>query len=216
MIKALIFDLDGTLIHTTPEYRYLIVRATLQKLNAKDVPNSAIDKFWWGPYRNNIIKTQLNIKPEDFWPTLQTTADLALRKLHIKAYDDVHILRNLRSQGLKTAIVSGAPKDAVECELELINDKFDAIITGNHVHPNHKPDPLGLHLCVQELQIKPSEAMYIGNADEDILMAENAGMQSIIVDRKEHTLELQPKVLINSLTELCRIVGVQINQYQKQ
>ena len=44
--KAVIFDLDGTLVHTMPEYRYKIVGQTVRDLGAKS-SHHLIDKFWF-------------------------------------------------------------------------------------------------------------------------------------------------------------------------
>ena len=61
--KATIFDLDGTLVHTTQEYRNRICRQTLAALGVR-VQIEQIDRFWFGTDRDRIIT---NIYNKHFW-----------------------------------------------------------------------------------------------------------------------------------------------------
>ncbi len=64
--RAVLFDLDGTLVHTAPEHRYKLVGQTLKKLGV-NVPSSSIDKFWFEGRRNTVIKEHFGLEPDLFW-----------------------------------------------------------------------------------------------------------------------------------------------------
>jgi len=57
----LVFDLDGTLVHTTPEYRYFIVPKVLEKMgkDTAKISLGEIDKFWFGGKGIKLLKAAL-------------------------------------------------------------------------------------------------------------------------------------------------------------
>jgi len=74
-----------------------------------------------------------------------------------------------------------------------------------------KPDPRIFHLALEELGLKPEDAVYLGDAEEDIIGARAAGIQPVLIQRE--TTAKPPDILkreytrndvvtINSLPEL--------------
>lgn len=209
MINTILFDLDGTLVYTKFAGMLKIIRAVLTKLNCPDVPDDVIKKLWFGPYRSATLQNEMHTNPKQFWEVYDEVHTAQLTKENAVPYDDVGIIKTLRVQGLKIAIVSGARPNVAECEINLLGkENFDCVVLAQPAHGSHpKPDPHCIHLCLEKLNIKPEQAVYVGNADEDILTARNAGVLDIIIDRNECPIELEPTVNITSLHELPDVIS---------
>ncbi len=208
--RAVLFDLDGTLVHTAPEHRYQLVGQTLKDLGRVGIPNSDIDKFWFRGQRNTIIRQNFGLEPELFWKTYMEHDTVELRRQFTKPYSDVGFIRELRQRGYKIGIVTGAPGYIAELEIGMLGDKnFDAIILAqmsNGLKP--KPHPQGLEKCLKLLGVDKTEAIYVGNADEDVLGAQNAHVFDVLLSRGECEFpDLTPSLRINSLYELRPLLG---------
>jgi len=208
--KAVIFDLDGTLVCTLPEYRYRIVGKTLADLGATATPHD-IDRFWFESRRNELIRTLFGVDPGAFWNIFRMYDAPELRKQFTRPYDDVSFLPELRRHGCKTGIVTGSPVSIASLEIEMLGkDLFDAIViaqASNGIQP--KPHPHGLEECLNLLAVEHDRALYIGNADEDILTARNAHVFDVFLARGEHEFpDVTPSLRIRSLFELRDILGI--------
>lgn len=206
--KAVIFDLDGTLVHTTPEYRYKIVGQTLKDLGTKS-SDHYIDRFWFEARRDEIIKNHFKLEPELFWQTYRKYDTPELREQFTRLYDDIDFIKELKRKGYKIGIVTGSPMPIAFLEIKMLGEEnFDEIvITHSSSGIKHKPHPHGLLECLNKLGIKKEEAIYVGNADEDVITAKNAQVFDVLLKRGEHTfLEINPSLTILSLYELRKLL----------
>jgi len=205
-IKAAIFDLDGTLVHASPEYRYLVVGNTLRtfgKLSSK----SLIDDFWFRAEteRARVIQKEWGLDPEtEFWPSFHSFDSISLRKEHTKPYEDVGILSEIKDLGLKTGVVTSAPERIIKLEIGMLNYSFDSIIRAQLANGvAQKPHPQGIEKCLAELAVGKNEAFYVGNSPEDMEMATNARVRGIFIDRGEYDFgKVDSSLTINSLYAL--------------
>lgn len=202
--KAIIFDVDGTLVYTPPEYRYKLVGEVLKEFGIT-ASEKSIDRFWFEGDRDNIIKTCFSLEPEIFWEVLKKQELSELRRQSTKVYDDVGFISELRQRGYKTGIVTGAPPYVVAINLDFVGkSNFDAVVLAsgsNGIKP--KPHPQGLEICLSLLGVQRNEAVYIGNADEDIRAAKNAQVFDILLLRGEHKFpDINPSLTVHSLYDL--------------
>lgn len=200
--KAIIFDLDGTLVHTRPEYRYLVLGRVMKELKV-NASKEDIDKLWFGTNRNKIVKERFDVEAGLFWEEYRKKDTEDLRKNFIEKYEDVGFLKKLKKEGYKIGVVTGAPEHIVKLEMELLKVNFDAVVIANPengVRP--KPDPHGLKKCLELLEVDSGKAVFVGNAEEDILAAKEAGVLDVFIDRKEHDLEVEASIKIESLPDL--------------
>ena len=208
--EAVVFDLDGTLVHTTPEYRYKIVGQTLRDLGATS-SNHNIDRFWFEARRDVIIQEHFGLEPKQFWETYRKHDTTELRRQFTKLYDDVDFIKELRQNGYNTGIVTGAPIHIASLEIGMLGEgDFDSIIIAqisNGIKP--KPHPHGLEACLEVLEVNTSRAIYVGNADEDVATAKNAQVYDVLLVRGEHDFpEVKPSLRIHSLYELRQLLGL--------
>ena len=103
-------------------------------------------------------------------------------------YGDVNIVGQIKEKGIKIGIVTGAPSHIMDLEIGMLGEEnFDAVVSAHTINGiTPKPHPHGLEECLNLLDISKDKAMYVGNADEDILTARNAGVFDVLIDRKEH------------------------------
>jgi len=205
--KAVIFDLDGTLVGTDSECRKIIVGKTLRELGIASYDSTHVDRFWFGAKREEIIRECFGVEAELFWKAYRPHDTIDLRKKFTNPYKDIDFIQELRRKGIKVGIVTGAPPHVAEHEISLIGEgNFDSIVIASALGGKKpKPHPEGILECLAELGVSKEDAVYIGNAEEDVITADNAGIPCIIVDRKEHKLEFKeakPLCVISSLYEL--------------
>ena len=203
--KAVIFDLEGTLIQTTFECISKIVSRTFHDFGVK-VSDGDIRNFWFSHKREELVKKILKIEdPDIFWKVYRKYDVLDLRRQHTNAYSDADFISELRQKGLKTGIVTGSPRYTISLAAEIFGEgSFDAVIR-THISEGikEKPDPHGILECLKTLGISNKEAIFVGNGDEDILAARAAGVFDVLIDRGEHDLINEtPSLTIKSLYEL--------------
>ena len=206
--KAVLLDLDGTLVHTSPEYRYTIVGETLTGLGIKTT-NDLIDKFWFETSRDKIIRQDFGLNPEIFWAKYRERDHTELRRKLTWPYNDIDFVKELKRIGCKTGIVTGAPPHIASLEISMIGEEnFDCVVIASEsrgIRP--KPDAHGIEEALRFLNTQNNEAMYIGNAEEDILAARNANVLDILLIRGEYKLpEIKPSLKIHSLYDLREIL----------
>jgi pyrophosphatase PpaX len=95
--------------------------------------------------------------------------------------------------------------------LDLFNlAPFFEIIVTMEDSPRHKPAPDPLLVAAQKLGIAPNEAIYVGDADVDMLAAYAAGMSRIWVKWGVGTLgdlqEAMPDFIVDSMDEVVSLV----------
>lgn len=208
--EAVVFDLDGTLVHTTPQYRYRVVGQTLSDLGVTASHNS-IDRFWFEARRDAIIREHFGLEPQQFWETYRKHDTTELRTQFTKLYEDVDFIKELRQNGYKTGIVTGAPMHIASLEIGMLGKEyFDGIVIAhisNGIEP--KPHPQGLEFCLKLLGVDKSKAIFVGNADEDLMTARRAQVYDVLLVRGEHEFQdINPSLRIHSLYELRPLLGL--------
>lgn len=88
----------------------------------------------------------------------------------------VELLRGLKDRGVKSAIVSTKRGDTIEHIMARhgVLDCLEFIIGSEHVK-RHKPDPQGLLLAMERLELAPEELLFCGDTVLDAGAARSAG-----------------------------------------
>lgn len=119
------------------------------------------------------------------------------------------VLDVLQAKGLLLGIVSNFPKTLPDlCRKVEITDYFDFIVTSEEVGIS-KPDPRIFHIALARAQVKPYEAVYVGDHPFDILCAKKVPMPIIWFNQDNDPLPdgftFYPDLQISTLLELIEI-----------
>lgn len=117
-------------------------------------------------------------------------------------------VRELRAAGFKTAIVTNGYSwqfRELDKQFGLNAVDFVATIDASGLRMKPKPAPDLLRLAVRELGVKPSEALYVGDAWVDVSAGKRAGVNTVLLAHARNA-DLKAK-RIRSLGELKKIVS---------
>jgi len=123
----------------------------------------------------------------------------------------VESIEGFRAEGYKLAVATGKARRGLNRVLKAHDwlDYFD--ITRAADETASKPDPLMLHEILQHCGVHPKRALMVGDSSFDLLMARNAGMDSVAVGYGAQTLdslrEFEPRLAIESFPELRAWLG---------
>ena len=115
-------------------------------------------------------------------------------------------LEAFREQGYRLAVATGKARRGLDRVLGAHGweDFFD--ITRAADETASKPDPLMLNQILAHCDVRPDQALMVGDASFDLLMARNAGIDSVAVgygaQSMERLLTFEPRLAIGSFPEL--------------
>ena len=183
-LKAVIFDLDGTLLYTLDD----LTESTNYALNQFGFPTRTKDeiKNFVGNGVEKLIERAIPNGLQN--PKYQECLDTF--KIHYsdtmynqtKPFDGIiDVLTKLKKEHYKLAVVSNKFDTAVK---ELCNKYFNGLIdiaVGQKQDIEPKPSPDSVNEVISILGLKPSECIYVGDSEVDIQTAKNAGIDCISV-----------------------------------
>lgn len=184
-IKAVIWDLDGTLLNTLDD----LAASTNAALEANGLPARTTDEVrqFVG---NGVRKLIERAVPElgDKHPAFQAVYDAFVAhygehsKDHTAPYAGIiEVLDTLAAKGVKLAIVSNKIDFAVKA---LSRDYFGARMlsaVGDDPSRRKKPAPDSVLEAMRQMDVSAEESVYVGDSDVDVITARNAGIPCIAV-----------------------------------
>ncbi len=211
-VRALIFDLDGTLIDSQ---RDLIrsVNAMLEEMGREQLHEDTISAYI-GHGAPQLIGQALgqNASEEERRRALQFF--LGYYEDHKMdstcAYPGVpEALEELASYPM--AILTNKPVRISRRILEALGlAKYFRAVYGGNSFETKKPDPLGAQTILREFGTSPAEALLIGDSEVDVQTARNAGTLAATVnygfgahDRGAHPAD----IYLDRLTDLVPLLG---------
>lgn len=211
MKKAVIFDLDGTLLNTLDD----LADSTNYALSKFGYPTRTIDEVrqFVG---NGVAKLIERAIPEgknnpNFEKCLSIFKENYAQNMYNKTapYNGIiEMLSNLKSKGIKIAVVSNKFDLAVK---ELCKKYFEGFIdfaAGENEAQGikKKPAPDTVISVLNEFNFASEDAVYVGDSDVDIMTAKNSKMPCISVTwgfrDEKFLLENGATILINAPSEI--------------
>ena len=182
-IGAVIFDLDGTLLDTLADIAYSI-NSTLERHGLPVHPVDSFRRMVGSGFRNTVEMAVAGGPFEDHIDALASEASRAYADDPVsrtRFYDGIEqLLDALRNQGIPFAVLSNKPDYLVQIlAREFFAGHGFTHICGHRDGLPRKPDPTtALHLA-GVLGCDPSEVLFLGDTDIDMMTARNAGMKAI-------------------------------------
>ena len=207
--ELVIFDLDGTILDTLDD----LADSMNYALAKYGYPTRTVDEIRSFVGNGLLMLTRRAIAPETDETVIQTV--LAEQKAYYKEhcadktkpYDGViELLEELKAAGYKLAVVSNKADYAVQILCEQYFPEIFHLTVGEKEGVRRKPAPDAVYAVLKELQVEKAKAVYVGDSEVDIRTAENAQMQTVLVDwgfRDMHFLkEKGAKILVHTIEEL--------------
>jgi len=215
--KLLIFDWDGTLADSIGR----IVTAMQVAAQRSGRPERDVHAV------KGIIGLGLPEAILTLYPDMTAEQVIAFRQ----HYADVYIamdaepsplfagvresLEAFRAQGYRLAVATGKARRGLDRVLKAHGWEAFFDITRAADETASKPDPLMLNQILAYCDVRPDQALMVGDASFDLLMARNAGIDSVAVGYGAQTMErlltFEPRLAINSFPELRTWLDRQVN-----
>lgn len=185
MVKAVIFDMDGTVADTLRS----IAGFGNAALEAHGFPalETELYRQLVGNGADVLIRRMLQSTgmphTEDTVQAVRNTYDALYEadpmKLVAPYPGIVEMLKEIREYGIKTAILSNKP-DNMTCFIAdaLFPGLFD-IVHGQRSGIPKKPDPTSVRMLCEELGVTPEECLYVGDSGVDMQTGHNGGIVSV-------------------------------------
>ncbi|MGQ9511471.1 MAG: HAD family hydrolase [Thermaceae bacterium] len=194
-MKALLFDLDGTLADTDPLH-LLAWREALRPYGIE-----VDEAFYYGRISGRlnpeIIRDLLPHLPEGEAQALIQRKEALFRGLAPRLKPLPGLLDLLEEAGRKslpTALVTNAPRENVEHILNALGLRFPVVVLAEEVGRG-KPDPLPYLEALHRLGVNPGEALAFEDSESGVKAAVGAGIPTLGVNAKRPDRLLQAGAL---------------------
>lgn len=215
MIKAVIFDLDGTLANTLADLTDG-VNLALEKYGYPKRTIEEVCEFVGNGILNLLDRASSHKTDEEGLLKLRDEfyayyGDHYCYKT--TAYDGVaELVDAVRARGLLTAVVTNKDDEVAKTIVKnLLGERFN-IVRGKQDGCPAKPDPTSTLAVMSELGVKPDECVFLGDSGVDIMTGINSGAVSVGETwgfRDEaHLIEHGAKHIIHHPSELLGIIDL--------
>lgn len=208
MVKAVLFDLDGTIVNSLP-----LIEDTFNKVFNEMNLDSDIKKV------RGLIGLPLKEIVGNFVEEDRISEFQELYQRHYRQNHDNHIelfpgileiLEKIEARYF-LGIVTSKSRAGTEQTLEKlqIKEKFKAVVTAHDVE-RHKPLPDPVKKALIILETKPEDAVFVGDSSFDLISGRKAGVKTIAVTwGASETYELEkhnPDYLVGTVEELYNTI----------
>ncbi len=211
--KALIFDLDGTILDTLGDLRDSVNFS----LNECGLPVRTTDEI--RSFVGNGIRLLIERSVPKNTPVEITDKCFDIFREYYKShsailtkpYDGIiELLTHLKTAGYKLAVVSNKADFAVQTLVkDYFGDIFDFAV-GERDNIKRKPAPDSVLCALNYLGVTETEVVYVGDSEVDIQTARNAEIPCIAVlwgFRNESFLRsLNPDYIVNKPSEIVEVI----------
>jgi pyrophosphatase PpaX len=176
-VRAVLFDLDGTLVNTWALYLESYLR-TLEPYAGRRLSLDEIRTL----HPSSEMRALHSLVPAEQVPQAHATLLENYRALHDELFAGVYpgvldMLDTLRARDLTLGVVTGKSRGAWEITHAQSGLGEFAVFVGDDDVTEAKPSPEGLRLAMRRLAVGPDETLYVGDSIPDATAAHDAGVR---------------------------------------
>jgi pyrophosphatase PpaX len=211
-IKAVLFDLDGTLVDSSEA----IIKAVEKVLELKGLTcnRAKVARMIGLPLENIFGVLAPNLSEQEIWQLVHEYRKYYMA--HHLENTTIHpsaqmVLRKLKAKGFKLGIITTKYREPVMDVLSHfgIAELFDVVVTGYEVI-KHKPAPDIVLEAAKRLRVDPKQCVVVGDSPLDVQAGKQAGAFTIAVLSTTYTRKqlesTKPTIVIEEFEEILNIL----------
>lgn len=212
MVRAVLFDVDGTLLDTDD--------ALVQTFS------HVFRKFGFpAPRREDIVRWAGKTGHRwllELLPRHSRRLAPQMHELLVRSYAGRFLPQEgrlmegaresvaaLRAAGVRTAVITNMRKPVLAAALERfrLEGLFDALVTAEAAAAP-KPAGLPLRVALRRLRVPPEEALFVGDTEVDVRAGRHAGVRVVLLNNARNTSVRGAWRRVDSLADLPALAGV--------
>ncbi|BFM20681.1 HAD family hydrolase [Gilvimarinus japonicus] len=226
-IRAVVFDLDGTLLDTAGDF-IVVLNQLRREHQLPELTDEAIRRTVSNGARA-LIELGFNVTESDpeFAPLRSRLLELYMQ--HIAVYTQpfsgiIELLHDIKRCGLGWGIATNKPELYTQALLDKLALKPapEVVICPDNI-THRKPDPESLLFAARHFECEPSQIIYLGDHIRDIDCGRHAGAITIgcgygYIDEGDDPKNWQADYLVNHSLELAPLIArlIQARQTAEQ
>ncbi|WP_168406536.1 HAD family hydrolase [Acinetobacter indicus] len=226
-MKAVLFDLDGTLIDTAADFIRIIQDMCRDKgcdIVAAEQIRTQVSEGARAMVK--LVYPELEVEDPVFLGHRQRFLDLYGADIAVETdlFEGMYpLLEQLEQQQIPWGIVTNKPRWLSEALLKALNltERCAVLVCPEDVSKT-KPDPEPMYLAAAQLGLEPQQCIYVGDHPRDIDAGRNASMYTILaaygylpLQHKDDLTAWQADCIVNNVTELHQVLYQMLSQQQQ-
>lgn len=212
-IKAVVFDLDWTLVNSTIDFKEM-KRKILRYLATKGIRDKAFAKV----RTIEIVKRATALFEERGSAEIKETINRIMNQVELENVDKTtpipgarETLQEIKARGIKIGVLTRGHRAYALKALQVtgLYSSVDLILARDQTEKS-KPDPRPLLQAIDMLQIKPEEALMVGDSTLDAQCAKDANVTFIGVlsgfSSYQAFKEIGCKTVISTIRDLTKLI----------
>lgn len=203
--KYYLFDFDGTLLNTMPALEYVFT-VSYEHVGVKFNPQETVE-FSRIPLDEGYARAGGNpAKWHDFCVFIEKSLDFpqALKANHLYP-ETLEFIEHLKQNKIVAGIVTSNKISHVKDVLDAMNlpKEIFSVYVGNKEYKRFKPYPDPVLVALEKLgNPDKKDVVYVGDGLNDMLSANRAGVDGILIDRENEFPDSDKYIKIKNLKEL--------------